>query len=508
MAPLITAAGFRHWRRTRPFWGGLLLLLAGLEMFLSANQSLGDLEVHFGPQGFLSYLLPALLLLCGILTWVSPGQRLFYGIIGLLTAVYSLVGLNFGGFVLGLLLGITGGALVLAWSPPRRVSPAPPSTAPSPAPDDTVPLSPATPSVPAAELPYGAPPDPDTGIVPGFRDNDTQSFPPAPDDPGPRGDVTRKALVITLVPLVAGGLVVAGGRVPARAAECPEGLPSRSTTAKTTQPSPPPSTKPSPSAKKPSPKPSASRSAPASASPTPSKTTSDDPGDPLGNIVGGIGDLLDPLLPDPPSQSPSSSASPSRSPSPSSSPTATPSATRPPTSASPSPSRSAQRSPSATPSPSAGDDIPCLGPRVHKKAAPGDVPQVSLRGGTLETASLTMYNSTYVGVADLPTAEGILKALRFDMDKAVNKPFTLTIPEAGGRTTLIESNELTTDGHVRFYTPKFQGKLFGLIPVTFTPDQPPPLTLPVLWFTDVTINLAFVRCDTLTADPLELSGKA
>jgi hypothetical protein len=27
----------------------------------------------------------------------------------------------------------------------------------------------------------------------------------------------------------------------------------------------------------------------------------------------------------------------------------------------------------------------------------------------------------------------------------------------------------------------------------------------VLWFTDVTINLAFVRCDTLTADPLKLT---
>jgi hypothetical protein len=57
---------------------------------------------------------------------------------------------------------------------------------------------------------------------------------------------------------------------------------------------------------------------------------------------------------------------------------------------------------------------------------------------------------------------------------------------------------------VRFYTPKFQGKLFGLIPVTFTPESPPPLTLPVLWFTDVKIQLAFVRCDTLTADPLDV----
>jgi hypothetical protein len=41
--------------------------------------------------------------------------------------------------------------------------------------------------------------------------------------------------------------------------------------------------------------------------------------------------------------------------------------------------------------------------------------------------------------------------------------------------------------------------------VVFTPDQPPPLTLPVLWFTDAKIQLNFVRCDTLTADPLSVT---
>src|SRR5688500_14743789 len=89
--------GFRRWRRSRPFWGGLLLLIAGLELFLSANMTLGDLEVHMGPEGFLSYLLPLLLILTGLLSVVTPGQRLFYGVLGLLTAVYSLVGLNLGG---------------------------------------------------------------------------------------------------------------------------------------------------------------------------------------------------------------------------------------------------------------------------------------------------------------------------------------------------------------------------------------------------------------------------
>jgi hypothetical protein len=143
---------------------------------------------------------------------------------------------------------------------------------------------------------------------------------------------------------------------------------------------------------------------------------------------------------------------------------------------------------------------------LNKVAAPDDIPVVSAGGGLLETDLLTMYDSTYDGVTSLTTADGgTVKALKFSMTKSTNKPFKLTVPEAKGHTTLIKSNELTIDGNVRFYTPKFQGKLFGVIPVTFTPESPPPLTLPVLWFTDVKINLAFVRADTLHADPLDLT---
>ena len=105
---------FRRWRRHRPFWGGLFLILGGVELFLSANLTLGGVEEHLGPQGFLSYLLPVLLLVCGLLIWFTPAQRLFYAIVGLLAALYSFLGLNLGGFFVGMLLGIVGGALVIA----------------------------------------------------------------------------------------------------------------------------------------------------------------------------------------------------------------------------------------------------------------------------------------------------------------------------------------------------------------------------------------------------------
>jgi hypothetical protein len=119
-----------------------------------------------------------------------------------------------------------------------------------------------------------------------------------------------------------------------------------------------------------------------------------------------------------------------------------------------------------------------------------------------------MYNSSYDGVAEVPTGNGPIKSLKFTMDKVVNKPFTLTIDEPGNATTVIESGELILDGNVEFYSPTFKGKLFGLIPVTFTPESPPPLTLPVLWFTDVTLDLAYVRSDVLTAKPLDIAEES
>jgi hypothetical protein len=144
---------------------------------------------------------------------------------------------------------------------------------------------------------------------------------------------------------------------------------------------------------------------------------------------------------------------------------------------------------------------------VGLKAGSGDVPLVTMKGGLLETDRLQMYESTYDGVAVLDTPDGPIQTLKFSMDKSVNTPFSLTIPEANGATTVIKSDKLTTDGDVQFYTPRFAGKLFGLIPVVFTPESPPPLTLPYMEFTDVSITLTFVSCNTLTGFPLTIDEK-
>ncbi|RLP96015.1 hypothetical protein EAD89_00655, partial [Micromonospora sp. BL4] len=116
---------FRRWQRSRPFWGGLFTVLAGVEMFASTRMTLNGLSFHSGATGLLSLLIPVILVTSGLLLWLTPAQRLFYSIVAAVTAVYSLIGLNLGGFFVGLLLGMVGSALAFAWTPAR---PAPPAT--------------------------------------------------------------------------------------------------------------------------------------------------------------------------------------------------------------------------------------------------------------------------------------------------------------------------------------------------------------------------------------------
>ncbi len=516
-------AKFRQWRRTRPFWGGLLLSLAGVELYLSGNLTLKNIEIHIGQQGFLIYLLPVIMLLCGLLVWFSPPQRLFYGIIGLLTALYSFLGLNLGGFFIGMLIGILGGALVIAWGPPRGPkavaddgaldeTPGDESEARSygtdPDPATEVLPYPPEPGTAALVRPYATEPaarpraeDPEAPMLPGFPDQ--------PDPPSPRGDggVQRTTLVITLAPLLlAVGALAVGHATPAQAEPACPVSPAPARTRTTT-----PGKARTPAVHAPTGRSGQSPATP-QATPSASASASAGSGNPLvdgwNNVVNGIGHLLglpgsDPgpsTTPAPPAASPSATPAPPRAP-----------GGGPATEPAPGPSGPSGPA-SATPSPSA-PDIPCLGPRQYdKKASATGLAQSSLNGGLLEGGKLTMINPTYDGVADLPTADGTVKVLKFTMSSAVTEPFKLTIAEPGGHTTVITSAKLTIKDDdqrdVEFYTPRFQGNLLLLgvaIPVVFTPDQPPPLTLPRLDFSNVKINLAYVSSKVLTADKLTIA---
>ncbi|MEV6192345.1 DUF6114 domain-containing protein [Streptomyces sp. NPDC051920] len=113
---------FRRWRAERPFWGGLLLTLAGAEILLTEKASL-KVVLHIGMQGLAGYLLPAVMLLCGLLILFNPAQRLFYSLLGILLSLGTWVTSNLGGFLVGLFLGVLGSCLTFGWLPdqePRR----------------------------------------------------------------------------------------------------------------------------------------------------------------------------------------------------------------------------------------------------------------------------------------------------------------------------------------------------------------------------------------------------
>ncbi|MER6572432.1 DUF6114 domain-containing protein [Streptomyces sp. NPDC001093] len=112
-------AAFRGWRARRPFWGGLLLALAGGEILLTEKASL-KVVMHIGMQGAAGYLLPGLMALLGLLILFNPAQRLFYSITGVLLSLGTWVTSNLGGFFIGLLLGVTGSCLAFGWLPDQE----------------------------------------------------------------------------------------------------------------------------------------------------------------------------------------------------------------------------------------------------------------------------------------------------------------------------------------------------------------------------------------------------
>ncbi|MFV2119636.1 DUF6114 domain-containing protein [Streptomyces sp. Act-28] len=120
---------WRRLRRTRPFWGGLLTVLAGAEI---CAVPLAPLEVmlHQGVAGVPSVLLGIVMVMLGISVWVSPQYRSLAGVVTTLIAAAALVLSNLGGFLVGTLAGIVGGAMMFAWqpvAPPRPAESAPPS---------------------------------------------------------------------------------------------------------------------------------------------------------------------------------------------------------------------------------------------------------------------------------------------------------------------------------------------------------------------------------------------
>ncbi|WP_418957709.1 DUF6114 domain-containing protein [Streptomyces tritici] len=111
-------AAFRRWRHRRPFGAGLAVALGGGEILLTQRASVSVI-LTAGADSLIGYVMPVIMIVCGLLIVLNPGQRLFYSVVAVLASLASWLTSNLGGFFVGLLLGVVGSSLAFGWDPDR-----------------------------------------------------------------------------------------------------------------------------------------------------------------------------------------------------------------------------------------------------------------------------------------------------------------------------------------------------------------------------------------------------
>ncbi|MER6274051.1 hypothetical protein [Streptomyces sp900105755] len=152
-----------------------------------------------------------------------------------------------------------------------------------------------------------------------------------------------------------------------------------------------------------------------------------------------------------------------------------------------SPSPSASSSTSADDCKAATDDVS----GVDNKVAVADDPWY------LSASSLTLKSADYQGIVEVKTASGkTKKVLKYvisggtdigDLHQTVKDTTigkTYHVQAASG------SKSTITGGATTMYTESISGNLFGLIPITFDVNNPPPLNIPLIYFTNVKVTQA------------------
>lgn len=107
---------FRGFRRTRPFWGCVVLAL-GAYFIISPVLTTFSATVSMGTAAVSGWVIGGIMLTAAGVSLVSPSQRHFAALMAMIVSVASLVLTNLGGYVIGMALGIVGSGMVFAWTP-------------------------------------------------------------------------------------------------------------------------------------------------------------------------------------------------------------------------------------------------------------------------------------------------------------------------------------------------------------------------------------------------------
>ncbi|WP_030320223.1 hypothetical protein [Streptomyces sp. NRRL B-3229] len=151
--------------------------------------------------------------------------------------------------------------------------------------------------------------------------------------------------------------------------------------------------------------------------------------------------------------------------------------------ASPSPSASSSTDPENCPV--ATDDVGDTEPGVT----------VADNAWTLKASALTLTGADYQGIVKVKTASGkTKKVLKYVISSGTDIVDLHQIVTERGKTYHVQAGKGThstiTGGKTTMYTESISGNLLGLIPITFSPDNPPPLNIPLIYFTKVTVQQA------------------
>ncbi|MFI6139460.1 hypothetical protein ACIBCC_14945 [Streptomyces griseus] len=155
--------------------------------------------------------------------------------------------------------------------------------------------------------------------------------------------------------------------------------------------------------------------------------------------------------------------------------------------------------------------FPCPEPDPDALAAaelePG-IPLLPSDPWILESTRLTLNGLDYHGIVEVRKADGsIKKVLKFTASSIDIKDLHQLTVGPAGTTGHVKSRPGSTseirDGEVTMYTEELKGNLFGLIPVTFSPETPPPLNVPFAVFTAVKVVQAGQFGGTLTVPGLK-----
>ncbi|MGW2117646.1 hypothetical protein [Streptomyces zhihengii] len=125
----------------------------------------------------------------------------------------------------------------------------------------------------------------------------------------------------------------------------------------------------------------------------------------------------------------------------------------------------------------------------------------------LETSMLTLTGLDYHGIVEVKTGSGkVKKVLKFTADGVDIKDLHQITEGPNGTKGHVEARSGSTStirgGTVTMYTEELKGNLFGIIPITFSPESPPPLNVPFAMFTNAKVRQAGQFGGTLTVPGL------